>query len=79
MIVMPRITSTIPMICIGVLGAASVLYGEKIVILKENEVSFASDFGDIAYISFEKDKLDAKAADLMLEFVGLGFLELRPT
>jgi len=61
------------------LGAASVLYGEKIVILKENEVSFASDFGDLAYISFEKDKLDLKAADLMVEFIGLGFLELRPT
>jgi hypothetical protein len=32
-----------------------------------------------SYISFEKDKLDAKAADLMVEFIGLGFLELRPT
>jgi predicted nucleotide-binding protein len=61
------------------LGAASVLYGEKIVVLKETDVSFASDFKDLAYISFEKDKLDAKAADLMVEFIGLGFLELRPT
>lgn len=61
------------------LGAASVLYGEKIVVLKENDVSFASDFKDLAYITFDKDKLDAKAADLMVEFIGLGFLELRPT
>jgi hypothetical protein len=61
------------------LGAASVMYGEKIVILKEADVSFASDFRDLAYIPFEKDKLDAKAADLMVEFIGLGFLELRPT
>ncbi len=61
------------------LGAASVLYEEKIVILKEDGVSFASDFSDIGYISFEKDKLDAKAADLMVELIGLGFLEVRPT
>lgn len=61
------------------LGAASVLYEEKIVILKEDAVSFASDFNDIGYISFEKDKLDTKAADLMVELIGLGFLEVRPT
>ncbi len=61
------------------LGAASVLYGEKIVILKEEDVSFASDFSDIGYISFERDKLDARAADLMVELIGLGFLEVRPT
>ncbi len=61
------------------LGAASALYGEKIVILKEEDVSFASDFSDIGYISFERDKLDARAADLMVELIGLGFLEVRPT
>lgn len=61
------------------LGAASVLFEEKIVILKEDGVTFASDFSDIGYISFEKDRLDAKAADLMVELVGLGFLEVRPT
>ncbi|MDG6921412.1 MAG: nucleotide-binding protein [Nitrososphaerota archaeon] len=61
------------------LGAASIQYGEKIVILKEEAVKFASDFGDIGYISFEKDKLDAKAADLMVELIGLGFLQVTPT
>lgn len=61
------------------LGAASVLYEDKIVILKEHNVSFASDFGDLGYISFETDRLDSKAADLMLELVSLGFLEVRPT
>lgn len=61
------------------LGAASVLYEDKIVILKEHNVSFASDFGDLGYISFETDHLDSKAADLMLELVSLGFLEVRPT
>ncbi len=61
------------------LGAASVLYGNKIVIFKEDEVKFASDFSDIGYISFEKDRLDAKAADLMLELITLGFVQLTPT
>ena len=61
------------------LGAASVIYEDKIVILKEHSVSFASDFGDLGYISFETDHLDSKAADLMLELVSLGFLEVRPT
>jgi hypothetical protein len=61
------------------LGAASVLYGNKIVIFKEEGVSFASDFRDFGYIGFEKDKLDAKAADLMLELIDLGFMQLTPT
>ena len=61
------------------LGAASVLYGRKIVIFKEEDVAFASDFSDIGYIPFEKDKLDAKTADLMLELINLGFMQLTPT
>lgn len=61
------------------LGAASVLYGNKIVIFKESEVKFASDFSDLGYISFEKDKLDAKASDLMMELITLGFVQLTPT
>jgi predicted nucleotide-binding protein len=61
------------------LGAASVLYGNKIVIFKEEGVSFASDFRDFGYIGFEKDRLDAKAADLMLELIELGFMQLTPT
>lgn len=61
------------------LGAASVQYGEKIVILKEDAVTFASDFSGIGYIPFERDKLDAKAADLMVELINLGFLQVTPT
>ena len=32
----------------------------------------------VGYISFEKDRLDAKAADLMVELISLDFLELKP-
>jgi hypothetical protein len=60
------------------LGAATVLYGNKIVIFKEEGVDFASDFKDFGYISFEKDRLDAKAMDLLKELVALDFLRLVP-
>ncbi len=51
----------------------------KNVILKEDDVSFASDFSDTGYILFEKDRLDPKAADRMVELISLGFLQLIPT
>ena len=61
------------------LGAASVLYREKIVIFKEEHVSFGSDFSALGYISFEKDSLDAKTSNLMVELINLGFMKLTPT
>ena len=60
------------------LGAASILYDNKIVILKEKEVVLASDFSDLGYISFEKDKLDAKAMDIVKELIGFGLLKVTP-
>lgn len=60
------------------LGAAPILYGNKIVILKEEGVSLASDFSDLGYIMFEKDKLDAKTMDLLKEFIGFGLLKVTP-
>jgi len=61
------------------LGAGIVLYGEKIVIFREEGVLFGSDFTDYGHITFEKDKLDAKAFELMKELIGLGFLQVTPT
>jgi len=60
------------------LGAGTVLYGEKIVIFREEGVSFGSDFTELGHITFEKDKLDAKAFDLMKELISLEFLQLTP-
>ena len=48
-------------------------------IFNEEGVDFAPDFADLGYISFEKDKLEAKAADLMLELITLGFVQITPT
>ena len=61
------------------LGAGTVLYGKKIVIFREDGVSFGSDFTDYGHITFEKDKLDAKALDLIKELIAQGFLQVSPT
>jgi hypothetical protein len=57
------------------LGAASILYGDKIVILKEEGVSLASDFSDLGHITFKKDELDAKSMELIKELIGFGLLK----
>lgn len=59
------------------LGAASMLYDNRIVIFKEKAVSFPSDFSDLGYIEFEKDQLVAEIGNLFSELVGLDILEVR--
>jgi predicted nucleotide-binding protein len=59
------------------LGAASILYENRIVIFKERGVSFPSDFSDLGYIEFEKDQLVAELGSLFSELVALDILEVR--
>ena len=61
------------------LGAGMLQYGDKIVLLREEGVSFGSDFTAYGHITFEKDRLDAKAFELVKELIALGFLQLTPT
>ena len=58
------------------LGAASMLYYNRIVIFKEKAVSFPSDFSDLGYIEFKKDQLVAEIGNLFSELVELDFLEV---
>jgi predicted nucleotide-binding protein len=58
------------------LGAASILYDNRIVIFKEDNVEFASNFKDFGYISFEKDRVSAKATELLSELIGFGLLKV---
>ena len=58
------------------LGAASLLYGQRIVVLKERGVTFPSDFGDLGWIEFDKDALDAKAMELLRELIALKAVRL---
>ncbi len=58
------------------LGAASVLYGDRIVIFKEAGVDLPSNFSSIGYISFEKDKLSDKGIELFRELVQMKILNI---
>lgn len=58
------------------LGAASVLYGDKIIMFKEDNLELPSDFSDLGYISFEKDHLNAKTMELFKELIDMGFVKI---
>lgn len=58
------------------LGAASVLYGERIVVFKETGIDLPSNFSSVGYIEFEKDKLDDKGIDLFRELVSMKILNI---
>lgn len=58
------------------LGAAGYLYGDRIVIMKENSVNFPSNFADLGYISFEKDQLEAKAMEVLKELIGFQIVKV---
>ena len=58
------------------LGAAGYLYGNRVVILKENSVEFPSNFNDIGYISFGKDQLEAKSMDVLKELIGFQIVKI---
>lgn len=59
------------------LGAASILYENRIVIFKEKGVTFPTDFSDLGYIEFERDQLVAELGSLFSELVALDILEVR--
>ncbi len=59
------------------LGAASILWGRKIVILKEKSVNFASDYRDIGYLEFSMDNPRSIGTDLLTELIALDFLKIQ--
>jgi hypothetical protein len=60
------------------LGAASLLYGQRIVIFKERGVEFPTDFRDLGYIEYEKDRLAEKSMELLRELIKLKAIALMP-
>lgn len=58
------------------LGAAAVMYDDRVILFKEESISLASNFSGIGYIPFEKDKLDAKTNELLRELIGLKILKV---
>jgi len=58
------------------LGAASVLYGDRIVIFKEKGIELPSNFSSVGYIEFEKDQLEDKGIELFRELVSMKILSI---
>lgn len=58
------------------LGAASLLYGQRIVIFKEAGVEFPTDFRDLGYIEYDNDLLSAKSMELLRELIKLKAVRL---
>lgn len=58
------------------LGAASVLYGERIVVFKEKGIELPTNFSSVGYIEFEKDKLSDKGIELFRELVSMKILSI---
>jgi predicted nucleotide-binding protein len=58
------------------LGAAAVMYDNRIILFKEESITLASNFSGIGYITFAKDKLEAETNQLLRELVALKILRL---
>jgi predicted nucleotide-binding protein len=59
------------------LGAASILWDKKIIIMKEDGVQFPSDFSDLGYIPFSDHGVQGQALDILKELVGLGLVTVQ--
>ena len=58
------------------LGAGSILWGKKIIILREKGVNFPSDFSDLGYITFEDGDLASRGLEILGELVALEFVKI---
>lgn len=58
------------------LGAASILYGGRIIILKERGINLPSNFSSVGYIEFDTDALAAKGIDLLKELIAFGLVKV---
>lgn len=58
------------------LGAASILWEKKIIVLREDGVNFPSDFSDLGYITFHASDLASNTESLLAELIALGLLKV---
>jgi len=61
------------------LGAASVLYGRRIILFKEDKVTLPSDFRDIGHISFQSDGIQSHMWELLRELKAHGIVQVVPS
>lgn len=58
------------------LGAASIRWDRKIIIVREDGVNFPSDFSDLGYITFRDGDIANKAMEIFGELIGLGLVKV---
>jgi predicted nucleotide-binding protein len=58
------------------LGAASVLYDNRIIVFKERSVTLPSNYSGIGYIEFDGNDLAAKAVELFRELIAFGLVKI---
>ena len=58
------------------LGAGSMIWGKKIIILKEEGVNFASDYQDLGYITFQEGQLASIGMQLFMELIAFDFIKV---
>lgn len=58
------------------LGAASIRWDRKIIIVREEGVNFPSDFSDLGYITFKDGDIANKAMEIFGELIGLGLVKV---
>ncbi len=58
------------------LGAASMQFGHRIVIFREESVTLAVNYSDIGHIVFSKDQLAAKGIELFRELIAFGLVKV---
>ncbi len=61
------------------LGAASYAYEDRVVIFKEKEITFPTNFKDVGYIEFEENSIESKTTDLLKELIGFGLVKITTT
>ena len=59
------------------LGAGSILWGKKIIILREEGVNFPSDFSDLGFIKFEDGALANRGLEILGELVAFEFVKIQ--
>lgn len=59
------------------LGAGSILWGKKIIILREDGVNFPSDFSDLGYVTFDDGALASRGLEIFGELVAFEFVKVQ--
>lgn len=61
------------------LGAASIKWERKIIIVREDGVNFPSDFSDLGYVTFKDGEISSKALEILKELIALGLVRFSAT